>query len=167
MQAITWGVNGGITWSNLSGWWNGLATQPLSLGQPPQRRYSTLGWPQDLDLPLVEPDNLPPNMTFKEAVMRIASFPPSQFASEGGLRELFVKLPNSLLLRLLIHAALVNAAEVARAAKNVQRPMLDPSSSISSDKTPPAIAQWGRRFTPSMLVPIRPRRFSNGAEPQC
>ncbi len=149
VQAITWGVDGGITWSNLSGWWNGLATQPLSLGQPPQRRYSTLGWPQDLDLPLVEPDNLPPNMTFKEAVMRIASFPPSQFASEGGLRELFAKLPNSLLLRLLIHAALVNAAEVARAAKHVHGPMLDPT--WFDDKTPPAIAQWGRQFTPSML----------------
>ncbi len=149
VHAITWSTVGGATWSNLTAWWNDLASFALAFGQPPARRYSTLGWPQDLDLPLVQPDNLPPNMTLEDAIKRIASWPPSQFASEGGLRELFPKLPNSLLLRLLIHAALVNAAEVARASRNMHGPMLDPIT--FDEKIKPVIAQWGQQFLPSML----------------
>ena len=81
--------------------------------------------------------------------MRIASFPPSQFASEGGLRELFPELPNSLLLRLLIHAALVNAAEVARWANGVHGPLLDPT--WFDDKITPVIAAWGQQYGDAML----------------
>ena len=149
IAAITWGVDGGVTWPNLVNWWDALAAPVLQLGRSPARRYGTLGWPQDLDLPLVEPDNLPRNMTLRDAIVRIALFPPSQFASEGGLRELFPELPNSLLLRLLIQAALVNAAEVARWAKNVHGPMLDPV--WFDNKVKPVIAAWGQQYAPSLL----------------
>ena len=149
VAAITWGVDGGVTWPNLVNWWDALGAPVLQFGRSPARRYGTLGWPQDLDLPLVEPDNLPRNMTLRDAIVRIASFPPSQFASEGGLRELFPELPNSLLLRLLIHAALVNGAEVARWAQKVHGPMLDPIWFDS--KVKPVIAAWGQQYAPSLL----------------
>lgn len=149
VAAITWGVDGGVSWPNLVSWWDALAAPVLTLGRSPARRYGTLGWPQDLGLPLVEPDNLPRDMTLSDAIVRIASFPPSLFASERGLRELFPELPNSLLLRLLIQAALVNAAEVARWAGNVHGPMLDPIR--FDDKVKPVIAAWGQQYVPSLL----------------
>ena len=149
VHAITWGVDGGVQWAKLAGWWDDLATGPLGLGATVQRRYSTIGYPQDLNLPLVEPDNLPPGMTFKDAILRIVSTSPTQLATAGGLRELFRELPNSLLLRLLIHSMVVNAAEVARAAKHATGPLLDPV--LVPNATPTEVTRWATQFSVSMV----------------
>ena len=148
LSALTWTLDGGVPWASLRAWWDQMAKPVTSIAGDPIRRYATLGWVQDLDLPLVEPDNLPDGMGFREAIQRILDTPPGVFASEWGLREIFPVMPDSLLLRLLIQSLAVGAAEAARWAKNEHGPLLDPP--WFPDSTPPLISTWGSTHSPAL-----------------
>ncbi|HZI98088.1 MAG TPA: hypothetical protein VFD41_11260, partial [Actinomycetales bacterium] len=148
VQGLWWAFGAGVPWADLSDWWEEGARPVRDLGAVPGRRYVSLGWPQDLQIPLVEPDNSP--FTFEESVNRILSFPPGVLASEGRRRELFQPWPDSLLLRLLVHALAVNAAEVARAHKGDTGPLLDPVVVPASQQT--LLQQWGLSFSERQLA---------------
>ncbi|MGY1684981.1 hypothetical protein ACI8AK_05265 [Geodermatophilus sp. SYSU D00867] len=147
VHGLWWAFGSGIGFAALHDWWTDLAQPVLDLGGHPARRYATLGWPQDLRIPLVEPDNI--DVDFAEAVERILGFPPNVLASEDRRSELFQSWPNSLLLRLLVHARAVGAAEVARAAKQDTGPLLDPVA--AANDTPTVLQRWGTQFDDSQL----------------
>jgi len=147
LQGLWWAYGSGASWSDLARAWDDRARHVLELGAPPARRYVTLGWAQDLQIPLVEADNSP--LTFEEAVNRILSFPPDVLSSEGRRRELFQPWPDSLLLRLLVHAGAVNAAEVARAAQGDKEPLLDPVAVPA--RQPTRLYRWGTAFDDGQL----------------
>ncbi|HEV8166518.1 MAG TPA: hypothetical protein VGR74_19120, partial [Actinomycetota bacterium] len=146
--ALWWTYGAPVPWSTLSAWWDGSAGNVCNLGAAPSRRNVALGWPQDLAIPLVKPDNSP--LTFEQAVMRLLSFPPSTLASESRRNDLFRPWPNSLLLRLLVHSLAVNAAEVARAAKNDTGPLVDPV--VVPATQPTLLNRWGLSFTNAQLA---------------
>src|SRR5262249_3970923 len=55
---LYWAYSGGVNWKLLPVWWNGVLAEVLGYPLHPQRRYAAYGWPQDLKIPLVEPDDL-------------------------------------------------------------------------------------------------------------
>ena len=85
----------------------------------PQLALVAFGWPVDLGIPLVTPDNISEE-DFR-ALLKVLSEPRFDVAAifeEGGWKLLPGKtLPNSLLARLLLFAHWVAAAEVAREQK--------------------------------------------------
>lgn len=145
MQTLSAAFGSGIGWLQLTDWWNETARAVLDGGVPPARAYATLGWPIDLAIPLVEADNI--GMSLDDALNRLLEWPPHQLA--GGRRELFDPWPNSLLLRLLVHALLVNAAEVVRAAERERGPFLEPITAPENEPT--ALAFWAEQFDPNFL----------------
>lgn len=148
IRGLWWAYGSGVSWAQLLSWWDDRARRVLDLGMTPMRRYASLGWAQDLPIPLVEPDNTA--FTFEEEVHRILDIPANLLASEGRRRELLRPWPDSLLLRLLIHAIAVNAAEVARAAKADTGPLLDPAA--VPDKQPTRLREWGSSYRDSDLA---------------
>jgi hypothetical protein len=149
LHALSWSYGGGVVWQELAKWWDTTAAAVLDLGLAPARRYGTLGFVQDLAIPLVDPDNLPKNVTFKDVIGKLLSVPVRLLLSPGGLRELFERLPNSLLIRLILHALVVSAAEVARESAKVTSPLLEPLWIDSAQQT--ELANWASTFSTVQL----------------
>ncbi|TPG34199.1 hypothetical protein EAH80_11380 [Mycobacterium hodleri] len=157
LHMLSWAFGDGIQFAVLREWWDKTADPLLAVtGQPPVRRYGTLGYPQDLAIPLVVPDNLPPNLGFEELIARLVSVPPNIFAGARG-KELFNPLPNSLLVRLLMHSLLLSAAEVARRAYGQQGPLLEPIEAPVSQQT--EIGRWGQQYSDNLLDGDPPSRL--------
>jgi hypothetical protein len=158
LHMLSWAFGDGIQFAVLREWWEKTAEPVLALtGRPPIRPYGTLGYPQDLAIPLVVPDNLPQNLSFEQLMLRLVSVPPNVFASEGRAKELFRPLPNSLLVRLLMHSLLVNAAEVARRANGQRGPLLEPIEAPVSQPT--EIGRWGQQYSDNLLDGDSPSRL--------
>jgi hypothetical protein len=103
--------------------------------QPPIRDYVTAGYPQDLRIPLVAPEEEPRDRSFAEFLKDFMGEDPYAlvyespgFWMDGGECSPFDKLPDSLLAHLLMLAKLVTAAEVHRFAKGQPGPTLEPLS---------------------------------------
>lgn len=95
--------------------WRDKADVPLSYAISPQRHFIATGWPQDLAIPLVTPDNLPEGFTFRDLLLRIYRVHPGELANGDFVENVLDgQLPNSLLIRLLIAAKIMAAAEVTR-----------------------------------------------------
>lgn len=91
----------------------------------PQVRLAAFGWPVDLDLPLVLPDNLSEEQ-FRELLKTLADpqFNVWAIFVEGGWQLLTDGVvPNSLLVRLLVYAHWVAAAEIAREQNGITGPV--------------------------------------------
>lgn len=149
VHRLGWAFAEGVRHTAVRAWWDEAAAPALAVAGPPARRYATLGEPQDLRLPLVFPDNLPRGTTFEAVLKRLVNTPAHQLASPRQLSELFGKLPNSLLFRLLLHARLVDAAEVVRAAHSERGLLLEPIEAPSADPT--RLAFWGAQFTDQLV----------------
>lgn len=145
IQTLSAAFGSGLSWLQLTDWWNETARDVLDGGTRPTRSYATLGWPVDLAIPLVEADNT--GMSLDDALTRLLAWPPHQLA--GGRRELFDPWPDSLLLRLLVHALLVNAAEVVRASQRERGPFLEPITAPENQAT--ALAVRAERFAEDLL----------------
>ncbi|MFI9588155.1 hypothetical protein ACIHCQ_41690 [Streptomyces sp. NPDC052236] len=151
VHLLEWAFGDGATFPALRSWWDATAAPVLALAGPPRRRYATIGEPQDLRLPLVVPGNLPEGTTLDDMLERLLMAPPQQLASAGQISEIFRRrIPTSLLFRLLLHARLVDAAEVVRAANRQTGPLLEPIQTPAADPT--ELAGWGARFAPSLLT---------------
>ncbi len=90
----------------------------------PQLPLVGFGWPVDLNIPLVRPDNMTDDQ-FSMLLLRLGEprFDVANLFEEGGWRVLpGGVLPNSLLLRLLMFAHWVAAAEVAREQQTLSGP---------------------------------------------
>ncbi|MFC5142935.1 hypothetical protein ACFPK1_32260 [Actinomycetospora rhizophila] len=136
-----WAYGSGSPWTMVNRWWEDTARAVLALGATPNRAYATLGYPVDLALPLVQPDNV--DHPIGELLNRLLEFPPDQLADERMLDEWFRPWPDSLLFRLLVHAVLISTAEVARAADRDTGPLLDP---VVAHDAEPLLAVWNARF---------------------
>ena len=151
VQLLTWAFGQGAAAQDLVTWWEqtcaGIRRYPLKL----LRRYATLGWPQDVELPLVEPTNLPTGTTLGELLRRLVQAPASTLTSRAALGDLFriTRFPDSLLLRLVVFSLNLSAAEVTRATKNQLEPTLEP---ITRDDTQPTdLAADARAFVPQAM----------------
>ena len=121
------GFDQSISLPDLEAWWQQMMDEEIAFPLNPQRRYLALFWPMDLEIPLVEPDNLPEGMTFKDALLSLVSVDPGQIASGSYAKEFFQDgLPNSLLFRLLMYSLVKSAADVHRANQNDPSPALEP-----------------------------------------
>ena len=135
LYMLYWLYDNGMSWSELIEWWDRTAQPSLAFPVTPQRRYASLGWPQDLRIPLVAPDDVPSDRIFGDWLAQF--FNPEDLVTWRG-RFWFTgergdpehppsgKLPESLLVRLLLHAGFVTAAEVHRTATQVTGPALEP-----------------------------------------
>lgn len=156
LHLIYWSYDGGIPAADIESWWNSSSGQVLALPVQPQRKYATVGWPQDLGIPLVMPTTLPPGMTFTELIDRLAILSPQILVSQGGLNEVFKsKGIDSLLIRLLQRSLVLTAAEVARAAQGTTGSSLEP---VVGDATQPTqLAHDAVAFTPAQLATNTPQ----------
>ncbi|WP_405065011.1 hypothetical protein OG558_23950 [Kribbella sp. NBC_01510] len=157
MYQLKWAFGQGISFADLVTWWNKLAQAALDLGGPPARRYATIGFPQDLRLPLVVPTNLGVDHDLYEMLKRLHQAPAQYLATPGTLAEWFRPIPNSLLFRLLLHARLVDAAEVVRASARDAGPLLEPIQ--ASSIIPTALSSWGRQFDEHLLTGDAPSQL--------
>ena len=77
VQFLGWAFGPGASAQDLVNWWEqtcaAVRRYPLKL----LRRYATLGWPQDVEIPLVEPTNLPAGTTLGEVLRRLVQASPS------------------------------------------------------------------------------------------
>ncbi len=143
LYLLYWSYSGGVPWSDLLKWWEDESAAPLAYQDPPARRYATLGWPEDLRIPLVAPEDVPPATTLEDYLeSHFTLFTPKELLSLP-MRTLFDKmaptpssaLPDSLLVRLLWHALVVSAAEVRRARLGQGGPLLEPIQVDASTPT--------------------------------
>jgi hypothetical protein len=125
--ALLGGFDQTISMQDLDAMWRQIMGEELAYPLIPQRRYVSVGWLQDIQIPLVEPDNLPETVSFKDALWSLTNASPAALASGSYLKEMFKgQLPNSLLFRLLVYSLVVAAAEVTRAQNNIHAPILEP-----------------------------------------
>jgi hypothetical protein len=153
VQLLGWAFGPGATAQDLVTWWEqtcaAVRRYPLKL----LRRYATLGWPQDVQIPLVEPTNLPAGTTLGEVLRRLVQASPSTLTSRAGLGDLLRsnQLPDSLLIRLVIFSLLLSAAEVTRAEQNRLDAALEPIASDASQPT--QLALDARALVPQAIAP--------------
>jgi hypothetical protein len=150
---------GGVSVADLEASWDGVASSVLQFHGPPARRYAGLSGVAALAIPLVRPTLEPfARIPFQELLAAVAAagrddplrllHPGGVFVSvaeqHGGGAERVV--PDSLLLRLLVHALVLASAEVARLVDGDTGPLLEPISADTSAMPEPALASWLRRF---------------------
>jgi hypothetical protein len=115
------------SWAALAAAYDGwiAGTRNVCGNIAPQLPMVAGGWPVDLPIPLVQPDNLT-EQEFRDLVKRLAqpNFNVVAIFKEGGWRLLTRGgvVPNSLLIRLLVFAHWVAAAEVWRERQNNPAP---------------------------------------------
>ena len=106
---------GGVNTEALNSWWIDTVSEILNFPVKPQRRYASIGFPQHIDIPLIGADTLPNQMSWPEVINVIKNMSPTTLISVKNVREQFGgQLPDSLLLRLLMHSITVGMAEVSR-----------------------------------------------------
>lgn len=129
--------------------WRNSAKKVLEVSPEPKRRYFALGWPQDLELALIMPTNLPEGMSFEQVIKTIVHMGPGALTYPGGLKDIFRgTLPNSLFIRLLIYVMVRTGADVALAAKKLP-PELE---SVYRDAAQPSnLALRARQMNPQDL----------------
>ncbi|AKF86650.1 hypothetical protein MFUL124B02_30900 [Myxococcus fulvus 124B02] len=158
LYLLYWSYDGGVSWSELVKWWEEESQAPRVFQDPPARRYATLGWPQDLRIPLVAPEDVSPETTLRAYLQaNFTLFTPDELLSRP-MRVLFDKmqptpsktLPDSLLVRLLWHALVVSAAEVRRARLGQSGPFLEPVQENAN--TPARLDAMARSMTSDDLT---------------
>jgi hypothetical protein len=114
-----WTLGAGASWVDLvemyDVWWEDALDVFGDL--EPQRRMTAFGWPVDLGIPLVVPDNMSETM-FRQLLRNLADpeLNIGRIFQDGGWEQLTDGVvPNSLLARLLVWAHWVAQAEVFRA----------------------------------------------------
>lgn len=153
VQMLGWALGPGVAAQDLVTWWEqtcaAVRRYPLQL----LRRYATLGWPQDVQIPLVEPTNLPAGTALGDVLRRLVQAGPSTLTSRAGLADLMRsnQLPDSLLIRLVIFSLVLSAAEVRRAEQNRLDAALEPISSDASQPT--QLALDARALVPQAIAP--------------
>lgn len=137
--------------ANLEGWWDSVAKSALRItGGPPLRRFVPWGAPQDLDLPLVVPDNGDRSLDDLLTVLVETIRPQDQFLADiGMIRELFHPFPNSLLFRLLLHARLLDTVALVRHANGDTGALLEPVA--APDGQPTVLSAWASQWVDGML----------------
>lgn len=151
LHPLSWGFGAGVLHKDLQQWWDHMAAPVLAYPVAPTRRYGSLGYAQDIRMPLVQPNNLTPPVTFAEALQRLATLSPKLFADIGSLKELFPRLPNSLLFRLALFSLMTSAAEVARATVHISAPMLE--LPYAADTLATQLRTWISTMDPNSLPP--------------
>ncbi len=136
LHPLGWGFGSGVLHADLVTWWDRMAAPVLAYPVAPTRRYGTLGYVQDVHMPLVQPVNLVASTTLSDVLHTLARVPPRNLLSVGGLKEFFPRLPASLLFRLALFSLVAGAAEVARAAARQGGPMLEFTSRLRSGRQP-------------------------------
>lgn len=130
---------GVVDFGAVDDWWRETTDALQRFGVTPTRRYASLGWPQDLQIPLVAPPEVPPETIFREYLSEffepeeLIEAPPGFWLDVSNMRP-YDRLPPSLLARLLLLAKFVAAAEVHR-AKDRGRPALEPLGTGEDDLT--------------------------------
>ena len=134
LSALLWTFDNGHAISELRARWKDAAQSLLEVSPEPNRLYFTLGWPQDLQLPLVEPSNLVPGFTLKSVIETIVSLAPGRLLNPNSLRDTFGgEIPNSLLVRLLIFVCIRTAADVRLASLGAPPELELPFSPSATD----------------------------------
>ncbi len=149
LHPLGWGFGKGVPHADLVKWWDQTAAPVLGFGVSPTRRYGSVGYPRDARLPLVQPNNLSAPMTLGDALSRLAQAPPRTLVSAGGLKELFGRLPNSLLFRLSLFSLVAGAAEVARGGAGQRGALLEPP--YAADALATELARWVAEMDPNQL----------------
>ena len=140
---------------DLDAWWRGLAERPRQLrGGEPARRFVQAGGQSDLELPLVEPLRPQSPEPWMEAegdtlfaralnwLLRLDG------RIDGSLVErLRSGAPASLLVRLILHSALVAASEVVRQGNGLTGPV-GASEGRLSQRLGPGVQLWALGSTP-------------------
>jgi hypothetical protein len=145
----------GMAWPELVRWWQDLSRGILAFPVDPQRLYASQGWPHDLRIPLVAPDDVPPETRFGEWLAQsirpelLVEASPSFWLDVERGQTPSERLPDSLLARLLLHARFVMAAEVRRIAQKVPPSALEPLSADQEQRT--RLADDARLMTPAEL----------------
>ena len=147
VHPMGWAFGSGVPWPDEVKWWDATAVAALAYPVKPGPRYTTLGFVQDLGIPLVLPDNLRPGEDLESLLVRLATVDPKVLV--GAQRELFYRVPNSLLVRLVLLSLIITAAEVAREAAAAVDPMLEPP--YVADTIASTIASWTGQFAPSQV----------------
>ena len=151
LHPLGWGFGSGVLHTDLVRWWDRMAAPVLAYPVAPTRRYGTLGYVQDVHMPLVQPGNLVASTTLADVLHTLAKVPPRNLLSLGGLKEFFPRLPASLLFRLALFSLVAGAAEVARAAARQDGPMLE--LPYAADTLTTALANWVNALDPAQLPP--------------
>ncbi|KPM52302.1 hypothetical protein ACG83_28270 [Frankia sp. R43] len=150
LYLLEWAYGDGVPWARLQKWWDETAVRATKIAdRSPSRRYATLGEPQDLTLPLVVPTNLTDGRTLDKLLEILLEVPPKELASPRILDEVFRPMPDSLLFRLLLHARLVDTAEVVRFTVEASGPALEPIE--APDSEPTRLARWASQFSDAMV----------------
>ncbi len=148
VHGLTWGFGTGVRWWATGQFWSRQSAAVTSLGAAPQRRYATLGWPQDLPIPLVVPDNVAAGVTIDGLLARLAAAAARLLATTAGQRELAQPWPDSLLYRLCVQSLVISGARVVAGGAGVAT-LLDPVSRPAT--TAARFASLGAQFVPTML----------------
>jgi|HubBroStandDraft_6_1064221.scaffolds.fasta_scaffold18603_1 hypothetical protein len=151
LHPLGWGFGSGVLRTDLVNWWDRMAAPVSGYPVTPTRRYGTLGYVQDVRVPLVQPDNLATPATLADVLHTLAGIPPRNLMSLGGLKEFFPRLPNSLLFRLALFSLVAGAAEVARARAGERGPMLE--LPYAADTLATELATWVDAMDPAQLPP--------------
>jgi hypothetical protein len=126
----------GVDISELEDWWDQHNTEIMNYPVDPRRRYAAYGYPRQLRIPLVEARNLPEGMSWQDALHLLQKMPVEVAVDLSQIREWFDgELPDSLLMRLLMHAFVVSAAEVHRAETGMTEPVLEQEFAVDSQPT--------------------------------
>ena len=151
LHPLGWGFGSGVLRSDLVAWWDRTAAPVLAYPVTPTRRYGTLGYIQNVRMPLVQPSNLAAPATLADVLRTLAGIPPRNLMTAGSLKEFFPQLPNSLLFRLGLFSLVAGAAEVARAGAGQLGPMLE--LPYAADTLATALATWADALDPAQLPP--------------
>jgi hypothetical protein len=159
VQLLYWTYDGGLTWPDVRTWWEVTSQRVLEYPVRPHRRYVTLGWPQDLRIHLVAPPHVRRDQRFGEYLLQHEQFDaqllirePIEFWFQAGAPS--PHLPDSLLIRLLLHAVFVTAAEVRRAATSTRHAALEPIAADQNSRT--RLAEMALAMTAADLRSGRP-----------
>lgn len=154
------GFLSGLNFDTLNNWWMEKVSAILGLGLEPKRRYASVGYPQHLDLPLVEPDNLPEDISWQDAIDIIKNMPPKMLIDPEQVKTMFGGvMPNSLLLRLLIHSLTVGMAEVSRSSFSKIDTVLEKEFDLSAKPT--KLAMDAFKFTSTSMKSSPSRSLLN------
>jgi hypothetical protein len=154
---LSWGVGLNVPFEARVKWWEILAAQVLQFQDTPARRYATGGDAVDLAIPLVRPSiELYRDVPFRRLLAAIreaageASIdllsPAGLFSAASGIGGERREIPDSLLLRLLVHAFVVGGAEIARLNLGEYGPFLEPLAVDTAVQPDPLLAQRMQDF---------------------
>jgi hypothetical protein len=130
-HALSFRFNQAVPAADLNTWWTKQAarTPRLDSAAKPARQLVSVGWAQNVDLPMVEPDDLPAGTPTGKGLSKLAAASVAELLANGPAEGRARTTPpwgTSVLSELARHSLLASAAAVARRTAGQPRAIVEP-----------------------------------------